>query len=188
MIDFTTARANMVDSQVRPNGITDSRIIEAMLSVQRERFLPAERAATAYVDENIPLAASEGPRFQLEPMTFARMLQLALIAPEHHVLVVGAGTGYGAAVVSELAARVTAVEQDETLAAQARINLQDRANVELHQGPLVAGWQAAAPYDVIIIEGGVEIVPDTLYSQLRINHRLIASWGEVRLPNSAFGL
>src|SRR5512137_2367604 len=105
MTDFIAARLNMVESQVRPNGITDRRIIAAMERIPREIFVPESRRAVAYMDEDVPLDAAQGPRALIEVMAFARMLQHALIKPTDRVLVVGAGTGYGAAVIATLAAR-----------------------------------------------------------------------------------
>ncbi len=113
MTNFAAARHNMVESQVRPNGITDHRIIDAMAQVKREDFVPAERKTIAYLDEDVQL--KEG-RFLIEPMAFARMIHLALIKPTDRVLVVGAGTGYGAKVISMLAKSVVALESDPDLA------------------------------------------------------------------------
>ncbi len=136
MTNFAAARHNMVESQVRPNGITDHRIIDAMAQVKREDFVPPERKAIAYLDDDVQL--KEG-RFLIEPMAFARMIHLALIKPTDKVLVVGAGTGYGARVISMLAKSVVALESDPDLLALARGFLAGAGNVEVVEGTLAAG-------------------------------------------------
>ena len=131
MTNYAAARHNMVESQVRPNGITDHRIIDAMAQVKREDFVPAERKTIAYLDEDVQL--KEG-RFLIEPMAFARMIHLALIKPTDRVLVVGAGTGYGAKVISMLAKSVVALESDPELLALARGFLAGAENIEVVEG------------------------------------------------------
>ena len=141
MTDFTAARLNMVESQVRPNGITDRRIIAAVERLPREAFVPEGKRAVAYMDEDVllePADKSAGPRALIEVMAFARMLQHAAIKPEDRVLVVGAGTGYGAAVIAALAQRTVALECDAALAAAARRNLEGVAGVSVVEGPLAA--------------------------------------------------
>src|SRR6185436_12168162 len=139
MTTFAAARHNMVESQVRPNGITDHRIIDAMALVEREAFVPDERRTIAYLDEDVEL--KEG-RFLIEPMAFARMIHLALIKPTDRVLVVGAGTGYGAKVIAMLAKSVVALESDSELAGFAREFLAGATNVEVVEGNLAAGHGA----------------------------------------------
>lgn len=181
MTDFTAARLNMVESQVRPNGITDRRIIAAIEQVPRESFVPEGRRALAYMDEDVTLDASDraaGRRALIEVMAFARMLQHAAIKPTDKVLLVGAETGYGAAVVSRMAALVVALESDAGLAAQARANLAGLANARLVEGPLAAGVAADQPYDVILLEGRAEEVPQALIDQLADDGRLVAVIGE----------
>jgi protein-L-isoaspartate(D-aspartate) O-methyltransferase len=178
MTDYAAARLNMVESQVRPNGITDRRIIAAVERIPRELFVPESRRAVAYMDEDVPLDATHGPRSLIEVMAFARMLQHALIKPTDKVLVVGAGTGYGTAVVAQLASRAVALECDPALAAAARRNLDGLANVSLIEGPLEAGAAAGQPYDVIIAEGRVEEVPPAWLGQLADGGRLLAVIGE----------
>ncbi len=134
MIDFAAARTNMIESQVRPNGITDRRIIAAMEGLAREEFVPADRRAVAYVDEDVPLAASHGRRYLIEAMAFARLLQHAAVKPTDRVLTIGAGTGYGAAVLAQLSQSVTALESDPALAAEARRNLAGTPGVKLVEG------------------------------------------------------
>jgi protein-L-isoaspartate(D-aspartate) O-methyltransferase len=174
MTNFAAARHNMVESQVRPNGITDHRIIDAMAQVRREDFVPAERRTIAYLDEDVQL--KEG-RFLIEPMAFARMIHLALIKPTDKVLVVGAGTGYGAKVIAMLAKSVVALESDPGLLALARGFLAGAGNVEVVEGSLAAGHAAGAPYDVIIVEGRIAAVPESLFAQLANEGRIVAAVG-----------
>jgi protein-L-isoaspartate(D-aspartate) O-methyltransferase len=174
MTNFAAARHNMVESQVRPNGITDHRIIDAMAQVKREDFVPAERKTIAYLDVDVQL--KEG-RFLIEPMAFARMIHLALIKPTDKVLVVGAGTGYGARVIGMLAKSVVALESDPDLLALARGFLAGAANVEVVEGSLAAGHAAGAPYDVIIVEGRIAAVPESLFAQLANEGRIVAAVG-----------
>jgi protein-L-isoaspartate(D-aspartate) O-methyltransferase len=174
MTNFAAARHNMVESQVRPNGITDHRIIDAMAQVKREDFVPAERKTIAYLDEDVQL--KEG-RFLIEPMAFARMVHLALIKPTDKVLVVGAGTGYGAKIISMLAKSVVALESDQELLALARGFLAGADNVEIVEGSLAAGHGARAPYDVIIVEGRIAAVPESLFAQLANEGRIVAAVG-----------
>jgi protein-L-isoaspartate(D-aspartate) O-methyltransferase len=174
MTNFAAARHNMVESQVRPNGITDHRIIDAMAEVKREDFVPAERKTIAYLDEDVQL--KEG-RFLIEPMAFARMIHLALIKPTDRVLVVGAGTGYGAKIISMLAKSVVALESDPELLALATGFLAGAENVEVVGGSLAAGHAARAPYDVIIVEGRIAAVPESLFAQLANEGRIVAAVG-----------
>lgn len=175
MIDFHQARINMVDSQLRPNGVTDRRIFAAMQTVPRENYVPETWHNVAYMDEDIPLRT--GNRMLMEPMSFGRMLQLAEIKPDAHVLIVGTATGYSAAVVALLADKVTALESDEGLCLSAKEHLADHVNVEVTQGSLADGWSKNAPYDCILIEGRIGRLPDTLCSQVKDNGRVVASFG-----------
>jgi protein-L-isoaspartate(D-aspartate) O-methyltransferase len=174
MTNFAAARHNMVESQVRPNGITDHRIIDAMAQVKREDFVPAERKTIAYLDEDVQL--KEG-RFLIEPMAFARMIHLALIKPTDKVLVVGAGTGYGAKIISMLAKSVVALESDSELAGLARGFLAGAGNIEVVEGGLAEGHVAGAPYDVMIVEGRIAAVPESLFAQLANEGRIVAAIG-----------
>ena len=174
MTNFAAARHNMVESQVRPNGITDHRIIDAMAQVKREDFVPAERKTIAYLDEDVQLKAG---RFLIEPMAFARMIHLALIKPTDRVLVVGAGTGYGAKIISMLAKSVVALESDTDLLTLARGFLAGAGNVEVVEGSLAAGHGAGRPYDVIIVEGRIAAVPESLFAQLANEGRIVAAVG-----------
>ena len=174
MANFAAARHNMVESQVRPNGITDHRIIDAMAAVKREDFVPAERKTIAYLDEDVLL---KDGRYLIEPMAFARMIHQALIRPADQVLVVGAATGYGARIISMLAKSVVALESDTELAGLARGYLADCGNVEVVEGDLAAGHAAGAPYDVIIVEGRIAAVPESLFNQLGNQGRIVAAVG-----------
>ncbi len=174
---FADARKNMVDSQIRPNRVTDPRILSAMRRLPRERFLPASVAALAYADEDVPLGRG---RYLMEPMVLARLLQAALPRENERVLVVGAGTGYGAAVLAACGCRVTALEDDRDLLRIANAILPEVApSVTLVAGPLAAGWPPTAPYDLILIEGAVSEVPALLTDQLhREQGRLVAALSE----------
>lgn len=159
------ARNRMVDGQIRPNKVTDARIIQAMRRLPRERFVPASLTGVAYVDEDLPLG--EG-RALVEPMVIARLVQLARIRPGERALVVGAGTGYGAALMAACGAVVTALEQDARLLEIARRALRDAAPaVRIVEGPLAAGLADGAPWDVIMIEGAVQEIPPAVGAQVR---------------------
>ena len=163
--DFAESRNRMVDSQLRPNKVFDPRILSAMRQLPRERFVPAALAPFAYLDEDVRLG---GGRVLVEPMAIARLVQLAAVAAGERALVVGAGTGYGAAVLAACGARVTALEEDAALAGLARSVLAELApSVSLVSGPLAAGWPPGAPYDVIMIEGAVARIPHAVGEQLR---------------------
>lgn len=187
MTDYTAARLNMVESQVRPNGITDRRIIAAVESVPRELFVPESRRAVAYMDEDVPLEPADkahGPRALIEVMAFSRMLQHALIKPTDKLLLVGAATGYGAAVAASLSQQVVALECDAGLAAAARRNLASIANVSVVEGALALGVAAAQPFDVILAEGRVEQVPEAWLNQLADGGRLVAVVGETDMAQA----
>ena len=175
--DFSELRVKMVDGQVRTTDVTDPAIIDAMLAVARETFVDERRRALAYIDEDIEIAPG---RYLMEASPFAKLVQLADIRPGETVLDVGAGTGYSAAVLSRLAGRVVALENDAALAERARAALAGMAadNVEVVTGPLAAGHADAAPYDVILLEGAVEVLPDALFGELSEGGRLVAVEGQ----------
>ncbi len=161
---FEEARNLMVDGQIRPNKVTDPRIIGAMRHLPRERFLPPHLASLAYVDEDVPLG--EG-RVLMEPMIIARLVQLTAVESGSRALVAAAGTGYGAALLAACGARVIALEDSASLQAIARPLLAELApSVSLVTGPLAAGWPPLAPYDVILIEGAVPEIPPAIGEQL----------------------
>jgi protein-L-isoaspartate(D-aspartate) O-methyltransferase len=176
MSDFSTARQNMVDCQVRPSDVTDLRIIDAMLAVPREVFVPERQRALAYLD--LDLEVSEGGsarRFLIKPAVTAKMLQAADIKDTDNVLVVGCATGYAAAVVARLAGQVTATEVDPTMVARAKDVLAQLGigNVPVRAADPSEGDAANAPYDVIVLNGATEVTPDRLYRQLKDGGRLV---------------
>lgn len=166
----------MIESQVRPNGITDRRIVDAMSRLSRESFVPAVCRPVAYMDEDVPLGVRG--RYLMEAMAFARLVQLAEIKPGDRVMSIGAGTGYGPAVLAALAAEVVAVESDAGLAAEARQNLAALPNASVVEGDMAAGCPSKAPFDVIVIEGRAGEVPQALSAQLAEGGRLVAVIGE----------
>jgi protein-L-isoaspartate(D-aspartate) O-methyltransferase len=176
MVDFTVARRMMVDGQIRPNDVTDLRLIAAMLDVPREHFLTPATAALAYLDLDIPVAPS---RCLLKPMLLAKLIQAAAIEESDAVLDVGCATGYSSAVLARLAGSVIALEEDASLARQAAENFAPLGltNVAVAGGPLRAGWPTHAPYDVILLQGGTEVEPRQLFSQLKDGGRLVCVQG-----------
>ena len=184
---FTEARECMVNSQIRPNKVSDPRILSAMRHIPRERFLPGSARALAYVDKDIPLGNG---RYMMEPMVLARLLQAALLQENERVLVVGAGPGKGAAVLASSGCRVTALEEDPLLIALARAVLPTAAPaVTLVTGTLNKGWPGNAPYDVILIEGAAPEIPSALAGQLhRETGRVLAVLcGEGRTTQAVIG-
>jgi protein-L-isoaspartate(D-aspartate) O-methyltransferase len=179
MLDFATARRMMVDGQVRTADVTDPRLIEAMLDVPRERFLPQTKAQLAYLDIDVPMTETAGRSFRrmLKPMVLAKLLQVAEITETDRVLDIGSGSGYGAALIARLAGAVVAVEQDESLLGQARGALSGIANVTIVQGPLTVGAASNGPYDVVVLEGAIEIVPTDLGGQIKEGGRLVCVLG-----------
>jgi protein-L-isoaspartate(D-aspartate) O-methyltransferase len=179
MIDYAAARRMMVDGQVRTNDVTDLRLQAAMLDVPREMFVPPARRSIAYLDVDVPFDGTAVPRALLKPMLFAKLAHAAEIAATDKVLDVGCATGYGAAVLARLGERVVALEQDAGLGTLARRALADCGvdNAIVATGELTAGWPAEAPYDVILIEGAIEVAPEALLRQLSDGGRLIAVVG-----------
>ncbi len=173
MTDFALRRTMMVDTQVRPSDVTKFPIIQAMLTVPREEFVPAARREAAYMGENIDLGTG---RVVLEPRTFAKMLDVLDIQPDEMVLDVGTGLGYSAAILSRLAEAVVAVEADSAWAGEAEAGLSDAGadNVAVVEAPLAEGAPQHGPYNAIVIQGGVEEVPETLLRQLRDGGRIAA--------------
>jgi protein-L-isoaspartate(D-aspartate) O-methyltransferase len=149
MSGFSTARQKMVDGQVRPSDVTDIRIIDAMLAVPRETFVPESKRALAYLDLNLDVSEDgSAGRFLIQPAVLAKMLQAAEIKATDQVLVVGDATGYAAAVIAKFAGQV-------------------------HSTASAEGDPANAPFDVIVLNGATEIVPEKLYGQLRDGGRLV---------------
>lgn len=161
------ARNHMVDGQVRPNQVSDQRVIDAMRALPREAFAPA--GALAYADTDIELG---GGRFLMSPLLAARLAQLALARNPAEVLVVGAGSGYLAALLASAGARVVALEEETRL--QTGALAQYAPQVEAACGPLAAGYPAGGPYDVIVIEGAVPAIPENFAAQLAPGGRVVA--------------
>lgn len=182
---FETMRRAMVDSQLRPSDVTDRGIVAAMASIAREDFVPAERARVAYTDRTIPLGNG---RSLNPPLTTGQMLVAADLRPDDHVLLVGAGTGYVAALLARIAANVVALESDDTLADRAAATLGNLANVTLVRGSLAAGWPKSAPYSLILVDGAVEHIPDTFADQLASGGRLVTALDDRRVARIARGV
>ena len=175
MTDFVAARRHMVDGQVRTADVTDLRILSAMSEIPRERFVPPASAALAYLDQDLPV--DDGARKLLKPMVLAKLVQAAEIKTGNRVLDVGCVTGYGAAVLARIAGQVIALEQDGSLVQAARAALAAQPNVSVVSGPLTEGWPQGAPYDVILLEGASEIVPQAFLRQLVDGGRLACVLG-----------
>ena len=171
MTDFSARRVMMVDSQVRPSDVTKFPIIEAMLAIPREAFVPAAAREAAYMGENLPFAPG---RVMLEPRTLAKMLDALDIQPTDVVLDLGSGLGYSTAVIARFADAVVAVEDSEAMAAAAQnvLAAQGVDNAAVIVGPLAAGAAKHGPYDVITVQGGVETVPEVLLAQLKDGGRI----------------
>jgi len=182
MSGFSTARQKMVDGQVRTSDVTDRRILDAMFAVPREAFVPASRQALAYLDLDLDVSEGGAKRYLIKPQLTGKLLQAAEIGEGDNVLVVGCATGYLAALTAKLARQVTATECDSTLAAKARdafatIGL---ANIACKAAACAEGDPTAAPYDVIILNGAVEVTPDGLFGQLKEGGRLVGVSAESR--------
>lgn len=182
MIDFESARARMVDSQLRTTDVTSHSLLSAFLTVPREAFVPEKLAVLAYIDGDLEIApAADGlpPRYLMEPSPLGKLLQAAEIGPDDIVLDVGAGTGYASAIISRIAKSVVALESDENLVSRATVVLAEQGfdNVSVVKGSLEKGYASEAPFDVIFLNGAVEVIPDALFDQLGDGGRLIAVVG-----------
>ncbi len=171
MTDYANRRVMMVDTQVRPSDVTKFPIIEAMLATPREAYVPKDKREAAYLGENLAIGSG---RVMLEPRTFAKMLDALDIQPTDVVLDIGCGLGYSTAVIARLADAVVAVEDVETIAAEAQVILagQDVDNAAVIHGSLPQGDAKHGPYDVITVQGGVTVVPDALLAQLKDGGRI----------------
>lgn len=170
MADYAARRSTMVDTQVRPSDVTKFPIIDAMLGVPREIFVPAERREAAYLGENIDLG---GGRVMLEPRTLAKMLDALDIRGDELVMDLGCAQGYSAAVIAQMAEAVVAVDTPEMLAgAQDSLGQVDADNVVLHEGELTEGAAEHGPYDAIVVEGGVEHLPEAILDQIKDGGRI----------------
>ena len=191
MTDFAARRTMMVDTQVRPSDVTKFPIIDAMLAVARENFVPATQREAAYVGENLALGSG---RVLLEPRTLAKLLDALAIEGDELVLDIGCAYGYSAAVVARMAEAVIAVEEDEMMAGEAQDALVEAGadNVVMHVGPLAEGAPEHGPYDVILIEGGVAELPQGIADQLKEGGRIgclfmQGALGEVRVGHKRDG-
>ena len=181
---FDTMRHAMVASQLRTNAVSDQRVVAAMARVPREKFMPEGVRLIAYRDAAIPLG---GGRYANLPMATGRLLTEAYLTPTDRVLLIGAASGYTAAVLSEIVGSVVAVESDPVLLATARAALAGVGNVEIVAAPLDEGHAAGAPYDVLIVDGAIEAVPDALIAQVRSGGRVVSGIAEHGLTRLASG-
>jgi protein-L-isoaspartate(D-aspartate) O-methyltransferase len=181
--NFEQMRRAMVTNSLRTTGVSDARVLAAMGAVPRERFVAPERSAIAYADNPVPLGRG---RELNSPLALGRMLTEAAPKPQERALVIGAGTGYAAAVLDRLVAYVVAVEEDDELVAIAHSRLAD-TEVKLVHGSLTEGFAPGAPYDLIVIDGAVEFVPDALIEQLEDLGRLATAIFEDGVCRIALG-
>jgi len=175
MTDFSTARQKMVDGQVRPSDVTDLRIIDAMTEIPRELFVPEARRALAYLDLDLDVGEGTPKRCLIKPAVLAKMLQAADIKHTDNALVVGCATGYSVAVVTRLAGRVAATESVPSLAGKAADTLAKLgcSNAAVRTAAAGEGNPIDSPYDVIVLDGATEVVPEGLYRQLAEGGRLV---------------
>ena len=194
MVDFDQQRLTMVESQLRPNEVTDRRLLAAMRTLPRERFVPERLSLLAYMDESVevfPAIDGAPARFLLPPMVLARLVQLAAVEPKDHVLDIGCATGYSTAVLACLGRRVVGLEPEPELAETARRMLRELAieNATIFEGALAAGTPEDGPYDVILLNGSIEEIPASVLGQLREGARLVAilaSGANSARPGKAF--
>ncbi|MCK1708520.1 MULTISPECIES: protein-L-isoaspartate O-methyltransferase [unclassified Bradyrhizobium] len=186
MSGFSTARLKMVDGQVRTSDVTDRRILDAMIAVPREAFVPAGRQALAYLDLDLDVSEGAAKRFLIKPALTGKLLQAAEIGEGDNVLVVGCATGYLAALAAKLARQVTATECDSALAAKAKdaFATLGLANVTCKAAACADGDAAAAPYDVIVLNGATEVTPEGLFGQLKEGGRLVGVSAESKPPRA----
>lgn len=187
MTNFTARRTMMVDTQVRPSDVTKFPIIDAMLSVPREVYVPATMQEAAYIGENLDIAAG---RVVLEPRTFGKMLDALMIDVGDVVLDIACGLGYSTAVLAQMCDFVVAVEDDDVRAAQAQetLSAQGVDNAAVMTGPLAEGSAKSGPYDIIMVQGAVHTVPDALLDQLREGGRIACIFAEGALGVVRIGL
>ena len=186
MTDFAQRRTMMVDTQVRPNDVISYPVIEAMLNVPREQFVPDSRRDVAYAGENLELAPG---RVLLEPRTLGKMIDILDLQNSDLVLDIGSGFGYSAAIIARIAEAVVAVEDDPEMAtqAEARLAAQDVFNVAVVQDALNEGCASQGPYDAILIEGAIEDMPAAITDQLNEGGRIVALFREGHLGVVKFG-
>lgn len=186
MSDYSTRRTQMVDSQVRPQDVTKFPILEAMLEVPRESYVPDSLREAAYISENLALGET---RVVLEPRTFAKMLDALDIDPDEVVLDVGCGLGYSTAILARLADAVVAVEEDAAMAKEAQATLSSNGvdNAAVIEAVISDGAAKHGPYDVIILEGAAERVPDAILDQLKEGGRIACIFAEGALGVARIG-
>lgn len=187
MTDFAARRTMMVDTQVRPNDVTKFPVIEAMLSIPREEFVPPSRRSVAYTGENLDIGHG---RVLLEPRTLAKMVDALDIQPGEMALDLGCGYGYSSAVIARMAEAVVAIEENEEMVAEAERRLADAGvfNVAVLAGKLTEGNARQGPYDAILVGGGVEEIPEALLEQLKEGGRIVAIFLEGSLGVARIGL
>jgi protein-L-isoaspartate(D-aspartate) O-methyltransferase len=173
VMDFETARKNMIENQIRPNRVTEPRLLDAFERTPRERFVPETFKSLAYVDEDIPLGRG---RYLMEPMVLARLIAALRPEPDDAALLIGVGTGYAAAILAPLVSAVIAVENDKAFAAEAERNLEALSigNVAVLEGDLTRGCPEQAPYNVILFDGAIARLPELIEAQLAEGGRLAA--------------
>lgn len=176
MLDLKKTRQNMVDCQIRTSDVTNHALIDALLQVPREEFVPDSVPELAYIDEDIALG---GGRYMMEPAPFAKLAQAVGVGPDDVVLDIGCATGYSSAVLSRFASVVIALEENKELADTALKTLDalDYDNVAVVHGELTQGYPSEGPYDVIFVNGAVEQLPETLFAQLKDGGKLIVVEG-----------
>lgn len=183
-MDYTTARQNMVDGQIRPNKVTDPLVTQAMESIPRELFVPKHLRGIAYADEDLDLG---GGRWLMEPLILARLLQEAAIEPDDVALDIACGTGYATAILSRMASTVVALESDPDYSARASAAIGELGidNAAVISGDLTEGCAGQGPFNVILINGAVEYVPEEILSQLAEGGRLVTV---IRKPGAPIGV
>ena len=186
MTDFATRRRMMVDTQIRPSDVTRFPVIDAFLRIPREEFVPEGRREAAYVEENLALGER---RVILEPRTLAKFADALRLAPSDLVLDLGCGLGYSAAILARLAGTVVAVEEDEEMAREAEAALAQHGidNAAVTLAPLTEGAPVHGPYDAILIEGGIETLPQAIADQLAEGGRIGALFMEGALGEARVG-
>ena len=172
-MDFSTARRTMVDCQILPNNVTDQRIIDAMMELPREMFVPSTKRSVAYIDNSLALGFG---RFLIEPMITARLMQMLELKSTDVALSIGAGTGYNVAILGRIVETVVAIEKLSSLAKLATKNLSELGidNVAIIEGPLAGGAPKQSPYNIIFFDGAISEIPTAISNQLAENGRLIA--------------